>query len=315
MLPLQFDKIGILSSYAYMRKNAEFASILTVLSELGLINFLVDSGAFTAYHAGSEISLPDYMEFCKRVHDKCYQYIMLDVIANPVRTRQNLDTMLQAGLKPMPVFTIGEEFSVVKELVEYNECICVAGGAATKGPVMQARIQKAYKASKGKAKIHGLAFVKYPLVAQLPMITCDSSTYTAGNRFGMACIFDKVNGMRQVPYKEGLRKGELLSSRYMSGLTPAQINNDDTFKGTLAPQVFQSYQSYIEMEQRFSYYKRKYFFAMTNIIQLSCLIVTLECQKKFGRYDHTYGCKLYKEISALSKKPKEYINRIKGAFQ
>jgi len=172
------------------------------------VDFLVDSGAFTDYHAQmkasaerksySPISLDEYIAACRRYDGYVWQYIALDVIHDPPATRDNLRRMVDAGLRPMPVFVYPESLDAVPELVSINPHISVAGGAASKVGFAVQRYQRVFKASGGKAKIHALGFTRVPQIFQLPLASVDSSTYSAGSRFGQIYFYRPSQGMNTV---------------------------------------------------------------------------------------------------------------------
>ncbi len=156
---------------------------------------LIDSGAFSAYSLGKPIDLNTYIMYCREYYSKCWQYIMLDEVKNVKQSMKNLDSMLSAGLKPMPVLVDGMEYSLMKDFVKINEYICVAGGVGTSDKRAHYRYQQAFKYSEGKAKIHALGFLRFPDIFQLPIYSGDSSSYTAGMRFGIMSEFEPKKGL------------------------------------------------------------------------------------------------------------------------
>ena len=184
-------------SHAYARGSDTFRDVTCRLSKEGYINLLIDSGAFTAFMSGAEIKIEDYIKACRdHYHNNCWQYVMLDKIRNPAETRVNAGKMHDAGLSPMGVWVIGEEKKFLKDLMDINDHLCVAGGFDMPRSAMHGRYQAAYRHTDGKAQIHGLAFVKFPDMYQIPLNSVDSSTYSAGQRFGKCDIFHPVTGIR-----------------------------------------------------------------------------------------------------------------------
>ncbi len=185
--------LNILWSYAYL-KSANSYRIIDVLTSCS--NVLIDSGAFTAYQTGKEITIDQYIEACKRYfHGRVWQYIMLDKIKNPAGTRMHLKKMYEAGLTPMPVWVVGMEESEVKDLVAYNPHICVAGGVGSGDDFAHYRYQAAFRASEKTAKIHSLGFLRWPDVFRLPLFSGDSSTYSNGSRWGVFARFSPQKGV------------------------------------------------------------------------------------------------------------------------
>lgn len=205
---------NLLISYAYARPSPKVMDMTLALADV--VPMLIDSGAFTNYQErrkaaiggkrASPITIGEYVEACRRFDGRVWEYIQLDEIRDPPGTARNLDLMLQAGLKPMPVFVMGERYERVPELVATNERICVAGGQRGT-TAAQARYQKAYAASGNRARIHALGFTRFPLVWQLPLASGDSSTFAAGSRYGTVMVYDPRRGLRQVPFKEIVAAG------------------------------------------------------------------------------------------------------------
>lgn len=209
--PLDPKRLSLLFSWALLRSNPKDLAVVTELADVA--DILIDSGAFTNIqirrkaalsgrppHAPT-IELEPYLEACRtRFHNRAWGYIQLDKVFDPRTTRENLDRMLDAGLVPMPVLVLGEPYERMAELVRINPRICVAGGQRGTASV-QARYQKAYAASGGQALIHALGFCRFPTIWRLPLASGDSSSYSAGSRFGQAMAFDQIKGLTTIPFE------------------------------------------------------------------------------------------------------------------
>lgn len=208
-------RLAILYSYHYLRTAKD--GVIDLLAALSPhVDILIDSGAFTDFHMQRKaaargasyvpLRLDDYIAWLKDTQSMWWQYIMLDVIRNPLASQQNLKRMVAAGLKPMPVFTYPEKIEAVPELVALNPHVCVSGGTDAARSFMHQRFHRVFDASEGKALIHGLAFVKYPDIYQLPLHSVDSSTWTAGKRFGTIHRYERREGMVGGPWQKVLAK-------------------------------------------------------------------------------------------------------------
>jgi hypothetical protein len=206
-------RLAVLYSYSYLRGSKDGVDeLLASLSPH--MDILIDSGAFTDFQMQRKaaargtsylpLRLDDYIAWLKDTGPLWWQYIMLDVIRNPEASRINLARMVKAGLRPMPVFTYPEKLEAVPELCAINEHLCVSGGTDAARSFMHQRFHRVYEASEGKAKIHGLAFVKYPDIYQLPLYSVDSSTWTAGKRFGTVHRYEPRLGMVGGPWQKTL---------------------------------------------------------------------------------------------------------------
>ena len=80
-------------------------------------NVLLDSGAFTNFAKGRDVvSLDGYCDFLKSHGDKFWRYFALDKIADSDRSKSNLRTMYERGLRPVPVFQRGATIADMDEM-------------------------------------------------------------------------------------------------------------------------------------------------------------------------------------------------------
>jgi len=205
----------------------------TALELSSYSDVLIDCGAYTAYTRGKEIPIDRYIADCKRYHGKVWQYIQLDKVRNPSVTKTNLDKMLHAGLRPMPVLQIGESFERMPALVKINPWVCCAGGVYTPAQWIHHRYQQAFKASHGKANIHALGFLRYPDVFQLPIKSGDSSAYYNGMKYGWLVMFDRREGMIQIHNTNIKKKGSRgIDPRFIVYMEQCGLKPEDVVSGT-----------------------------------------------------------------------------------
>jgi hypothetical protein len=160
---------------------------------------------------------------------------MLDVIGNDKKSKENYELMLKKGLNPMFVFTmVDNDFNYLKDATKNNIDVCVAGGVTTKGDWMRKRYQDVY--NKTSAKIHGLGYVKYPDMYQLPLASVDSSSWIQASQvYGSLGYFN--NGMKSVAYVDVLKKQKKLPYELQRileqiKLTPKEFSNLENHKGS-----------------------------------------------------------------------------------
>ncbi len=138
-MELKLNKLSVLYSYAYLKTDRYLEQVLLILSEQGYINLLIDSGAFTAYKLGKPISLKEYIEACYRYKDRCFQYMMLDVINNKDESKKNFEKMLDSKLNPMGILTIDNDVNECVYYTQINKYIGIPGGTMTKGDWIKKR--------------------------------------------------------------------------------------------------------------------------------------------------------------------------------
>jgi hypothetical protein len=98
------DKL-LLSYYYFKNKNLE-----DFVNELGYKpEILLDSGAYSAFTKGKNISPIDYMNFITRNKIYIDKYITLDVIGEPELSKKYYEIMKLKGFDPLPVFHYGDD--------------------------------------------------------------------------------------------------------------------------------------------------------------------------------------------------------------
>ena len=248
--------LNLLGSYAYLGKSKSFCDIFFNASKEGRINTMIDSGAFTLFNSKEGklnwLTLDNYCKFLEVYSKHTEKYVMLDVINNHNQSKINYELMLKRGLNPMFVFTsLDNDYTYLKEAVTNNKHLCVAGGTTTKGEWMSKRFQDVYL--KTQAKIHGLGYVKFPSIYQLPLHSVDSSTWIQGAQaFGHIFYFD--NGLSAITYKDILKNKKKLPNKVIEQLdkfkvTPKQFSNLDNHKGSNSIETMLSIDAYISYQK------------------------------------------------------------------
>ena len=229
---------NILVSFAWLGGSGNFTNNLFNESKRGNVNLMIDSGAFTLFNAKKtnykHINIDNYCNFLSVYGEYCEKYVMLDKIGNHEESKENYEEMLSRGLNPMFVFTMFDnDYDYLRQAVSHNPHVCVAGGVTTKSDWIIKRYQDVYKET--QALIHGLGFVTYPKMYQLPLHSVDSSSWAQGAQmYGNLMYFD--NGMKSVAYKDILTKKrkmptKLIETMEMLKMTPKQFSNLENHKG------------------------------------------------------------------------------------
>lgn len=185
--------INVLTSYYYCGKNAELWDCFFQEATKRKWRLLIDSGAFSAFHAKQSIDLEAYCAFLKARRSMFWDYIALDVINNREASIRNYHKMRMHNLKPMAVLTEDMEVTQLNDLMEMtgNERVCVAGGVRWPMRAFMARCQLA-KVHAPRAKVHALGFTRGSGPWRSGVASVDSSTWVNGSRFGSFATFDPV---------------------------------------------------------------------------------------------------------------------------
>lgn len=270
--------LNILSSYAYLGKNKNFTENLFNSSVNGDINVMIDSGAFTLFNAKQDrgwLTLDSYCNYLEKYAQYCEKYVMLDVIGNDDASKENYEKMLDRGFNPMFVFTmVDNDYEYLKNAVNNNKHLCVAGGVTTKGDWMTKRFQDVYKQT--NALIHGLGYVTYPKIFQLPLHSVDSSSWIQASQiYGTICYFD--NGMKGVQYSDILKNKKKLPYQLQNlferfEITPKMLSNVENSKGNKSIQSMMSVIAYLEYQKLAKRKDLNLFLAVSNDSQLNSIL-------------------------------------------
>ena len=199
---------AILVSYAYLFESGLRDLLIGVL-RAGAHEVMIDSGAFTAHRTGKRISLSAYIETCKRLLEfpSVWGCIMLDKIGDTEQTERNLDAMVRAGVRPMPVLTTDAPLALLEKYVQINKRVCLAGGVGSFTGHEQ-WIMNRYRSAVQQhptAQFHGLGYVRFPQMFQSGLRTVDSSSNGAGERFGLVAKYSRSTGISTFNIKDSGR--------------------------------------------------------------------------------------------------------------
>lgn len=181
----------ILESYHYVGKQ-KFVDEMRVNNA----KIFLDSGAFSAFTLGVDISVEDYCEYIKRnmdiirVEDNVVMASVLDGIGDPLQTWRNQLEMELRGAKPLPCFHAGEDERYLEWYVKNYEYITLGGmvGSSTKQLcIWLDRMWDRYLtdgSGRARIKVHGFGITAVPIMERYPWHSCDSSSWIQSAAFG-----------------------------------------------------------------------------------------------------------------------------------
>lgn len=181
----------ILESYHYVGKQ----KFVDDMRNDGAKVFL-DSGAFSAYTLGVDLSVQEYCEYINRnrdiirIEDGDLMASVLDGIGDPLQTYRNQLEMEARGVRPLPCFHAGEDERYLEWYVANYEYITLGGmvGSSTKQLcIWLDRIWDRYLtngAGRAKIKVHGFGITAIPIMERYPWYSCDSSSWIQSAAFG-----------------------------------------------------------------------------------------------------------------------------------
>jgi hypothetical protein len=176
----KYPKLNLLVAFPYFSKSI-YELLLT--KDPNSFRLIVDSGAFTAWNTGKQISLDDYANFLKTIPSQWeYKAVQLDVYGEPEQTYTNYLKMLDMGFKDiMPVFTRGDTIERLNEFYTYTDYI-MFGGIAIGGE--NKNYVKWFCEMNKERKAHWLGFVNMSFIKHYKPFSVDSSSLYSAQRYG-----------------------------------------------------------------------------------------------------------------------------------
>ena len=150
-------------------------------------DWVIDSGAFSAWNSGEPIRLKDYIP---AVRDMLHwpkppvEIFSLDVIGDWKASLRNTELMWKAGIPAIPCYHHGEPLDVLKGLArDYPK---IALGGVAKRTDREWRVNWALEcvSSVWPKKVHGFGMGDPPMILRVPFHTVDSTTWSMAQQFG-----------------------------------------------------------------------------------------------------------------------------------
>lgn len=187
----------------------------------------VDSGGYSAFSKGAEISIDAYAAFLKRWMPHIGVYANLDVIGDAEATLANQKRLEDLGLRPIPVFHTLEDWRYLEYYVERYPYVALGGMVPYMrdwDTVLVPWLVRCFRIAEGKAVFHGFGSTSWNLLKMLPWYSVDSSSWGSGFRYGQVPIFDSKAG-NFVKVTFGDRKGVFKHAAIIraAGLDPLQL--------------------------------------------------------------------------------------------
>lgn len=158
------------------------------------LDLMLDSGAFSAHNKGKEINLDEYIAYIKEYQEYLTCYVNLDIIGDAEATMRNQRAMEAAGLSPMPVFHIGEEFSYLKALMDEYDYIGIGGIANLSGTGESFKFLNQVfgivcdKNGYPTRKLHAFGITNTESIFGYPWYSVDSTSWLYSSRMGLLYI-------------------------------------------------------------------------------------------------------------------------------
>lgn len=174
-----------LESYHYIHRESQVEK----LRKDGIKVFL-DSGAFSAYAIGAEISLDAYCKYLERNQEIIHFASVLDSIGDYVGTWRNQAEIERRGLKVLPCFHYGEPMEVLQYYIDRYEHFTIGGLVPISTQQMKIWLDDVFgnylTDDQGRPirRVHGFGVTSLPMMLRYPWDSVDSSTWNAWARVG-----------------------------------------------------------------------------------------------------------------------------------
>jgi len=179
------NKLNVLISYATI-KDFPLDYLRSISND---VNILFDSGAFTAYTQGKQISLEEYLEFIRSIDFPHNGYFTLDVIGNYHATWKNFKYLIDKGVKPIPIFTRGDRLERLNVYYTYSDLVAL-GGLRSSADNPFGYIKHVMDNGVKGRKVHWLGNAKQYLMNHYKPFSVDVSTWYEARRFGRLKIWN-----------------------------------------------------------------------------------------------------------------------------
>lgn len=165
------------------------------------IRFLIDSGAFTAFKVGKEITLDEYCKFLEDLPIVPFGYFTLDKIGDHIQTKKQFYEIKQRGFNPIPIFTRGSPWADLDEWCSQSEVVGVGGGNGSS--TFKLFVRDVMKHLKDKPhKIHWLGFTNNDFIAHWKPFSCDCSNAGSAVRYHRLFVYDFKGKLIPISHKE-----------------------------------------------------------------------------------------------------------------
>lgn len=165
---------GILISYWYLDK------FLHRQKEYAYRDWMLDSGAFSAYNEKTTIDLDLYIDVCQLLlerHDIApVEIIALDVIGSGEGSLKNAWKMKYAGLNVIPVFHIGEDWKLLDEYCENWDKVGLSCRLGEGVPTSMRFYEQCF-ARQWPKKFHSFGWVGEKMLLEFPFHSSDSADW------------------------------------------------------------------------------------------------------------------------------------------
>lgn len=174
---------NLLASFLYFRN----MNLKEYFKKIGYVpkNFMLDSGAFSAFTTGRNISLIDYMNYIDEYRMWIKYYISLDVIGDPEMTLDYYRIMKKKGYDPIPVFHYGAEEKYLAEYASQTDYIALGATVPILNKAKVAQWIRDIQIRYPSIRLHLLGCNSNEVIRMTGIESCDSATWILAASYGI----------------------------------------------------------------------------------------------------------------------------------
>lgn len=221
--------LRLLLSYHYYKEEDLDALLATYFPGVK-VDIFADSGAYSAYSVGATVDLDAYITWVSRWKHLLTCASAPDVIGDPVASSRFTERMLDSitGLPVLPVFHVGEPWSYLERWASRVGYMALGGMVpyTRKRSLLGAWLTRAFGIIPKETRVHGFGMTTWSLLLGYPWYSVDSSSWTAGFRYGSLMLFDEQRG-RFITISMSTKGDLLANARLMEsyGIRPPQMTS------------------------------------------------------------------------------------------
>lgn len=218
--------------------------------EDGVVDCFLDSGAFTAFTKGVDISPLIYAEYIKKYGHLFTVCSSLDAIGDPAKSYVLLKELEQLGVTVSPVYHVREDIKwLEKYLSEGYTYIFIGGMVPETTNWLKGWLDNLFDGpltnNNGTAavKLHGFGLTDQQLMFRYPWYSVDSTSWLFTGAFG-GCLFYRQGRATKVVFSHNSPSAKKLNAPHYSNLSYVEKEHIDVWlkeMGVTAEQCAESY--------------------------------------------------------------------------
>jgi len=195
------------------------------------VRILLDSGAFTAWKAGTEIDFDAYIAFLKDPPFPIWRYMTLDVVGDPTRTEANTKRLRDAGLNPIPIFTRGDSIDRIDEMYLDSDLVALGGLVGTRG---NTGFVRGVMRHIGDRRVHWLGFTRHQFLCYYRPYSVDAANWQSAARYGSSYLYHGRGKMTQINRSDFHEKpsAETMTAIRRLGFDPKLFQHEQNWRGS-----------------------------------------------------------------------------------